>query len=174
MENAQPGLRCSVGVTAYNEEANIGPLLDALLDQHLHQVQISEIIVVASGCTDRTVPIVESYIARDPRIKLFVQPTRQGKTAAINVFLSNACEDVCVLESGDTLADEHAVENLVRMFADPTVGMTGAHKIPVNTPDHLIGLFTHLRLAAGTPALPRYPASGRDDRLPQGLRSHSP
>jgi poly-beta-1,6-N-acetyl-D-glucosamine synthase len=32
------------------------------------------------------------------------------------------------------------------MFQDPTVGMTGAHKIPVNTPDHLVGLFTHLRL----------------------------
>ena len=32
------------------------------------------------------------------------------------------------------------------MFADPTVGMTGAHKIPVNTPDHLVGFFTHLRL----------------------------
>jgi poly-beta-1,6-N-acetyl-D-glucosamine synthase len=26
------------------------------------------------------------------------------------------------------------------------VGMTGAHKLPVNTPDHIIGLFTHLRL----------------------------
>jgi hypothetical protein len=51
-----------------------------------------------------------------------------------------------VLESGDTLPDEHTVENLVRMFADLTVGMTGAHKIPVNTPDHLVGLFTHLRL----------------------------
>jgi hypothetical protein len=35
---------------------------------------------------------------------------------------------------------------MVRMFKDPAVGMTGAHKIPVNTPDHLVGLFTHLRL----------------------------
>ena len=51
-----------------------------------------------------------------------------------------------MLESGDTLPHEDAVEHLVRMFADPTVGMTGAHKIPVNTPDHLVGLFTHLRL----------------------------
>ncbi len=51
-----------------------------------------------------------------------------------------------MLESGDTLPHEDAVEHLVRMFADPTVGMTGAHKIPVNTPDHLVGIFTHLRL----------------------------
>jgi biofilm PGA synthesis N-glycosyltransferase PgaC len=146
LEQIQPQLRCSVGVTAYNEEANIGRLLDALLNQHLRHVDISEIIVVASGCTDNTVPIVESFVGRDPRIKLFIQPKREGKTAAINVFLSNAKEEICVLESGDTLPHEDSVEHLVRMFADPTVGMTGAHKTPVNTPDHLAGLFTHLRL----------------------------
>jgi len=142
----EPMLRCSVGVTAYNEEANIGPLLDALLRQHLYDVEISEIIVVASGCTDNTIPIVESYVARDPRIALLIQPKREGKTAAVNLFLARATEDICVLESGDTLPDEHAVENLVRMFFNLEVGMTGAHKIPVNTPDHLVGLFTHLRL----------------------------
>ncbi len=146
MDQHEPQLRCSVGVTAYNEEANIGPLLDMLLKQHLEQVVISEIIVVASGCTDRTVPIVEEYVASTPRVRLFVQDEREGKTAAINIFLSNAKENICVLESGDTLPDENSVEHLVRMFADPEVGMTGAHKIPVNTPDHLVGLFTHLRL----------------------------
>lgn len=142
----RPKLRCSVGVTAYNEEANIGPLLDALLNQHLHDVEITEIIVIASGCTDNTVPIVQRYAAENPLIKLIVQPQREGKTAAINLFLAHAREDICVLESGDTLPAEDSVEHLVRMFADPTVGMVGAHKVPVNTPDHLVGLFTHLRL----------------------------
>lgn len=141
-----PKLRCSVGVTAYNEEANIGHLLDALLNQHLHDVEITEIIVIASGCTDRTVSIVNRYAAENPLIKLIVQPRREGKTAAINLFLAHAQEEICVLESGDTLPAENSVERLVRMFADPTVGMVGAHKIPVNTPEHLVGLFTHLRL----------------------------
>ena len=36
-------LVCSVGVTAYNEEENIGHLLEALIDQHLHNVEIGEI-----------------------------------------------------------------------------------------------------------------------------------
>ncbi len=146
MDHQKPRLRCSVGITAYNEEANIGRLLQALLDQHLNQVEISEVIVVASACTDNTVPIVETFAAQDPRVRLFVQPRREGKTSAINIFLAHAQEEICVLESGDTLPHEDAVEHLVRMFADPAVGMTGAHKIPVNTPDHLVGLFTHLRL----------------------------
>ncbi len=146
MTQSRSPLRCSVGITAYNEEGNIGPLLDALIDQHLHDVVISEIIVVASGCTDNTVSIVRSYLARDPRLQLIEQPERRGKTSAINLFLQAATEQILVLESGDTLPHESAVENLVRVFRDETVGMTGAHKIPVNTPDHLVGLFTHLRL----------------------------
>lgn len=146
MTQTRPALRCSVGITAYNEEDNIGPLLDAMLDQHLHAVEISEIIVVASGCTDNTVPIIQSYLARDPRLKLIEQAERRGKTAAINLFLQAASEDILVLESGDTLPHENAIENLVRVFQDPSIGMTGAHKIPVNTPDHIVGLFTHLRL----------------------------
>jgi biofilm PGA synthesis N-glycosyltransferase PgaC len=139
-------LVCSVGVTAYNEENNIGPLLTALLDQHLHQVEIAEIVVVASACTDRTVSIVRDYMTLDPRIRLIEQERREGKTSAVNLFLQAAHSDICVLESGDTIPHEHAIENLVRMFVDPEVGMVGAHKIPVNTPDHIAGLLTHLRL----------------------------
>ena len=142
----RPKLVCSVGITAYNEQDNIGPLLEAMIDQHLHDVEIAEIIVVASGCTDNTVPIVESYLDKDTRLTLIVQPERRGKTSAINLFLQQATQDILVLESGDTLPHENAVENLVRVFFDPTIGMSGAHKIPVNTPDHLVGLFTHLRL----------------------------
>ena len=139
-------LKCSVGITAHNEEANIAQIIEAMLNQRLHAVEISEIIVVASGCTDRTEDIVRSYVARDPRLQLHIQEKREGKTSAVNVFLRHAREDVCVLESGDTVPHEDAIENMVRMFNDPAVGMTGAHKVPVNTPDHIVGYLSHLRL----------------------------
>lgn len=139
-------IKCSIGITAHNEEANIIHLLDAMLGQRLHSVEIVEIIVVASGCTDRTVEIVQQYSTIDPRIKLFVQEKREGKTSAINIFLKHATTGICVLESGDTIPHEDAIENMVRMFNDPAVGMTGAHKVPVNTPEHIIGFLSHLRL----------------------------
>ena len=139
-------LNCSVGITAHNEEANIGQLLQAMLDQRLHVVDITQIIVVASGCTDRTVEIVRTFMDLDPRIQLYVQERREGKTSAINVFLKHASEAICVLESGDTLPHEDSIENMVRMFEDVAVGMTGAHKVPVNTPDHIVGFLSHLRL----------------------------
>lgn len=139
-------LHCSVGVTAYNEEENMGNLLAALSDQHLHSVVIDEIIVVASACTDNTIPIIRAQMARDPRIKLIEQERREGKTSAVNLFLANAQNEICVLESGDTIPHEYAVEHLVRMFADPAVGMVGAQKMAVNTPEHIVGLLSHIRL----------------------------
>ena len=139
-------IRCSVGITAYNEEANIGKLLDAMLAQKVESVEITEIIVVASGCTDRTVSIIQDYGVRDPRICLIAQEKREGKTSAINQFLQKAKENICVLESGDTLPREDSIENLVKLFDDPKVGMTGAQKIPVNVPEHIVGYMSHLRL----------------------------
>ena len=139
-------IRCSVGITAHNEEANIGKLLAAMLAQELNTVEITEIIVVASGCDDCTLPIIHEYVAKDPRVKLIVQEQREGKTSAINQFLRNAREEICVLESGDTLPRADSIENMVKLFEDPKVGMTGAQKIPVNVPEHVIGYMSHLRL----------------------------
>lgn len=139
-------IRCSVGITAHNEQANIGKLLQALLAQELNQVEITEIIVVASGCTDRTCDVVREYEALDPRVKLFEQARREGKTSAINLFLQNAREDICIIESGDTIPGPTTIENLVKLFADPKVGMTGAQKIPTNVPKHIVGYMSHLRL----------------------------
>ncbi len=141
-----PLLRCSLGVTAHNEEQNIGKLLAALREQELIHVALTEIIVVASGCTDRTVEIVQGAMKADPRISLYVQEKRQGKTSAINIFLQHAIEHICVLESADTLPRSDSVEKLVRPFEDPRIGMTGAQKVAANTSEHLIGYFSHLRL----------------------------
>jgi cellulose synthase/poly-beta-1,6-N-acetylglucosamine synthase-like glycosyltransferase len=139
-------IRCSIGIAAYNDQANIGKLLAALIAQKLQTVEIAEIIIVASGCTDNTVPIIQEYVAQDARIKLMVQEKREGKTAAMNLFLQNAQESICVWQSGDTLPNEVSIENLVKLFADPNVGMTGAQKIPVNVPEHIVGYMSHLRL----------------------------
>lgn len=139
-------IKCSVGITAYNEQANIGRLLQKMIEQRLYEVEITEIIVVASGCTDSTEDIVREFMERDPRIRLYVQERREGKTSAINVFLAHAKEKICVLESGDTLPREDTVEKMVSMFRNPGVGMTGAQKVAVNTPDHVVGVLSHLRL----------------------------
>lgn len=140
--------RCSIGVMAYNEEANIGKLLQALSEQKITCCQLHEIVVVASGCTDRTVAIANGYAERDRKIMVLVQEQREGKASAINVFLRHAREsDVIVLESADTLpANEKTVEYLLQPLIEKSeIGMTGAHPVPIDAPDHFLGFVVHLQ-----------------------------
>ena len=78
---------CSIGVLAYNEEANIGKLLSALLTQKLETVIIDKIVVVSSACSDRTDDICEEYALKHNQIELIKEPERNGKSAAINKFI---------------------------------------------------------------------------------------
>src|SRR5215470_15237155 len=89
-EAADERVRCSVGIMAYNEEANIGHALRAVLEQQGPSICVEEVIVVASGCTDRTVPIVAGIALQEPRVRLCIQEKREGKASAINLLLKQA------------------------------------------------------------------------------------
>lgn len=137
-------IRCSIGIMAHNEEGNIGQLLERLLEQKLTTVAITEIIVVASGCTDRTEEIVRQWAARDGRIKLLTQATREGKASGVNLFLQEASEEVVVLSSADLLPDHQAIQRLAEPMADSEVGMTSGRPVPVNDRDTFMGFAAHL------------------------------
>jgi glycosyltransferase involved in cell wall biosynthesis len=137
-------VKCSLGITAHNEEANIGRLLDCVLAQRLRTVILTEIIVVASGCTDNTVAIVAEYASNNGRIRLLVQPRREGKASAMNLFMREAVEEVLVLSSADLQPAPDTLETLVAPFVDPEVGMTAAHPEPVNASTTFMGFAAHL------------------------------
>lgn len=132
-------VHCCIGIMAYNEEANIGSLLDAILSQETQKVVIDQIIVVASGCTDRTEDIVRSFVGKDPRVLLFTQENREGKASAVNLFMKQVNSEVVVLESADTLPVKHAIEALVSPFEDPQVGMVGGRPVPTNSGSNFMG-----------------------------------
>lgn len=135
---------CSICITAHNEEANIGKLLDLVLNQQLEQVEIGEILVVASGCTDNTEDIVRQYEQKDGRIRLLVQERREGKASAINLYIREAREDVLVLSSADLQPELDVVEKLVRPFTDPEMGMSNCRPVPVNDKETFMGFVAHL------------------------------
>lgn len=138
-------IKCSIGIAAYNEAANIGNLLQRILDQQLETVTISEIIVVASGCTDQTEMIVREFALQDGRIHLLIQPRREGKASAMNLFIREAAEEVMILCSADLQPEHQAVEQLIAPFTDPDVGMTGCHPVPVNDPETFMGFTVHMQ-----------------------------
>jgi len=133
-----------MGIMAYNEQANISRMLEAVVSQRTTRVNLTEMIVVASGCTDRTEAIVHDWAKRDGRIRLLVQARREGKASAVNQFLAQAREKVVVVCSADLLPAAGALEELVAPFADPGVGMTTGRPVPVNDAGTFMGFAAHL------------------------------
>lgn len=150
-------MNVAICIPAYNEGKNLKELLTRLT----HESALSEITVVASGCTDDTVEIARSFY---PRVKLLVQEKREGKTAAINYFLTNQGlsskrADVIIVESADTLPGATCIQHLLKPFQDREVGMVGAHPIPLNNRKTIMGQAArifwngHHKLSLETPKL---------------------
>jgi poly-beta-1,6-N-acetyl-D-glucosamine synthase len=135
---------CSVGIMAHNEEANIAHTLRLVLEQGGPSLRIEEIIVVASGCTDRTVPIVTEIAHEEPRVHLYIQEKREGKASAINLFLKQASNKVVVLIGADVIPEDSALEYLCAPLKDPHIGMVGGRPVPVNSQSTFMGHAVHL------------------------------
>ncbi len=140
-----PEVECSVGIMAFNEEANIAHALDSILRQDPVAKWIREVIVVASGCEDRTCAVVAEIASREPRVRLIEQERREGKASAINCFIGVAQCPVLVMMSADVVVEDGALDALLRHFEDLAVGMVGAHPTPVNGVGTFLGHAVHLQ-----------------------------
>lgn len=116
----------SIGVPAYNEEANIGHLLNALLNQKQTLTTLKEIIVVSDASTDNTAKIVRSF--KDSRIRLIENKYRKGGRLSQNEIIRVATGETLVLLDADTLpARENLIEEIsMPIIQDRTIGLTGA------------------------------------------------
>ncbi|MBU1854853.1 MAG: glycosyltransferase, partial [Nanoarchaeota archaeon] len=123
----------SIGVMAYNEANNIVALLNTLLSQKTNIVNIKEIIVVSSGCTDNTCKLVKKFYLKNKKVKLVEEKERLGKSRAINLFLSKVKSDILVLESADTIPEIDAIETLCVPFCDKNIGITGSRPVPLKS-----------------------------------------
>ena len=122
---------------AYNEEANLKELLPKLVRER----DLTEIVVIASGCTDKTVEVARSF---EPRVRVLVQSQREGKASAINLFLRETSTPVVIMESTDTLPGTGAIRYMLDRFLDPKVGAVGSRPIPSNIPNTVMGIAAHI------------------------------
>ncbi|MBS7633135.1 glycosyltransferase [Candidatus Bathyarchaeota archaeon] len=124
--------RIVVGVCAYNEEKNIGRLLKNLISEQNLPIT-SRILVVCSGCTDRTPQIVKDFQKKDERILPIIENSRTGKASALNkIFgIARKTADVLVLVNADALPNNGSVGKVVSELVKSDAGVAFAQPIPL-------------------------------------------
>jgi len=97
----------SIGIPAYNEEANIGNLLESILSQKQDSFVLKEMIVISDGSTDRTVQ--EAKKVSDERVKVIEGIERRGQAYRQNEICSRASADFLVLLNADILIKNNSL-----------------------------------------------------------------
>lgn len=135
----------TIGICAYNEEANIEKAVRSVYEQILEEYNIKEVVVVSSGSTDGTDEIVRSLISEFDNLRLIRQEKREGKNSAVNCFLNNKqTELVVILNADNILGTEKCLQWMMNPFADSKTGIVGGHPIPTNTLDSVAGVASHM------------------------------
>src|SRR3989344_7504183 len=94
-------LTVTVGIPAYNEEANIAKLLKRVLAQHELGFLLKRVIVVSDASTDSTDAIVSRF--QDRKTELLRNTKRKGQSYCQNLIFSQSSSDIVVILEADTL-----------------------------------------------------------------------
>jgi glycosyltransferase involved in cell wall biosynthesis len=113
--SSQP--RVSFGLPVYNEEAAIRRCLDSILAQDFTDF---EVVVSDNASTDRTREIVAEYVARDPRVRLFVNDRNVGGNANFNLAFDRARGELFRwIGADDLLEPTYLSASVAALDADP-------------------------------------------------------
>lgn len=110
-------------VPAFNEAEYISAKISncQALDYPAHKLRI---LVVTDGSTDGTPEIA----GRFERVEVLHRRERLGKAAAINHVMDQTRSPIVMLSDANTLLNREAVREMVRHYADPTVGAVAGEK----------------------------------------------
>lgn len=122
-------IKLSIGIPAYNEEANIVRLLNSVIDQIEKDYSLLEIIVASDGSTDGTVP--EVHKLNNSKIKVINSGERKGKSYRMNQIIQRFKGDVLFLIDADIIIKDVFLFNTVIKNCDiSTSGLIGISAKP--------------------------------------------
>jgi cellulose synthase/poly-beta-1,6-N-acetylglucosamine synthase-like glycosyltransferase len=107
----------SIVIAARNESANVGALLEDIINQRHANFKA---IVVDDHSDDGTINIVRNFAARDPRISATTN-VGEGKKAALTTGIKLSDAEIIVTTDADCRVETHWLESMVAAFQDPEI-----------------------------------------------------
>lgn len=107
----------SIIIPCYNIEKYISKTLDTLLKQTFTDF---EVILIDDGSKDKTGEILDEYIKKDKRVKVF-HKENEGVSEARNVGLRNATGEYIYFLDGDDLADINLLKRANEIFLNKDI-----------------------------------------------------
>jgi glycosyltransferase involved in cell wall biosynthesis len=104
--------RVSVVIPAYNEGAAVVPFLDRIFEA---VTLPAEVLVVYDTVDDTTVPFLEAYVVREPRLRPVLNTLGRGPANALRFGIGQATADVVVVTMADGSDDPMQIDQLTRL-----------------------------------------------------------
>jgi len=95
----------TVSMPAFNEEPNIGPMVDMVISKVAPLVDELEIIIVDDGSKDGTAAAVEAIAAKDDRVRLIRHSVNMGYGAAVKDSIWAASKELILTTDSDLQFD---------------------------------------------------------------------
>lgn len=108
-------------IAAYNEGKCIAETIQNKLALDYPSDKL-EIVVVSDASSDDTDAIVTEIAEQDSRVIFLRQQNRRGKTAALNTAAEVATGEILVFSDANSIYNQSTLLNLVKPFADSSVG----------------------------------------------------
>ncbi len=131
-KNFQPSI--SILVPAHNEEAVIERKLANLAEVVYPKSKI-EIVVIDDASEDSTLEKIQNFSLRNPdsNIKIVKQKPRGGKSAGLNLALTELTNSIIIVTDADTFWPPDVLEKALPFLADPKIGAISGRGVNENT-----------------------------------------
>ena len=123
-------------VAAYNEQDFIVEKLRNTLALDYPQEKLN-VFFVTDGSDDKTPSLIEQFFNtlnpnansnEDSRYRLFHQPERRGKIAAVERVIPFVSTSIIIFSDANTLVNKMAIRKMVAYYQDPKVGAVAGEK----------------------------------------------